>query len=49
MEKKPYVAPTVTNFGSIVEETKGFGGVCWEFQGLASFYGGGNDPKTKND
>lgn len=37
MEKKPYTPPTVTNFGSIVVETKGFGGVMWEFQGLASY------------
>jgi hypothetical protein len=31
MEKKPYTPPTVTNLGSIVIETKGFGGETWEY------------------
>jgi hypothetical protein len=30
MEKKPYTPPTITEHGSAVNETKGFGGEYWE-------------------
>jgi hypothetical protein len=45
MEKKPYTPPTITKFGKIVEETKGYGGVMWELQGLASYRPGTGDVK----
>lgn len=30
MEKKPYAPPAITEHGSAVTETKGFGGKNWE-------------------
>jgi hypothetical protein len=30
MQKKPYTPPTITEHGSAVEKTKGFGGEFWE-------------------
>lgn len=45
MEKKPYTAPTVTKFGNIVDETKGYAGFTWEYHGLTSFKPGGGDLK----
>lgn len=50
MEKKSYTPPTVTKFGKIVEETKGWGGLQWEFHGLTSYKPGTGDIKgTKKD
>jgi hypothetical protein len=44
MEKKPYTPPTVSNLGSIVVETKGFGGVQYEFSGRSSVLPGNKRP-----
>ena len=33
MSKKPYTAPTVTDLGNAVKQTKGVSGVCWESYG----------------
>jgi hypothetical protein len=32
-KKKTYAAPTVTDHGAIVKETKGISGDCWEIYG----------------
>ena len=29
-QKKPYTPPTLTNFGNVVDKTKGFGGESYE-------------------
>ena len=35
MQKKTYVAPTITEHGNAIEKTKGAAGVCWELHGTS--------------
>jgi hypothetical protein len=35
MTKKPYTAPTITDHGDAVEQTKGLCGRCWETYGYS--------------
>ena len=35
MQKKTYVAPTITEHGNAIDKTKGMAGTCWETYGTS--------------